>query len=218
MRYRDRTHAGMALAGMLGALSLGKATVLAVPNGGVPVAIQIAEALGIPLGVEIVRKLQIPGNAEAGFGAVSSSGHVMLNQPLVDHLGLGKKVIEGIVAATLDEIHRRAKVFGAPAPPVKGRTAILVDDGLASGFTMAAAASSVSKRGPKKIIVAAPTAPLSSVMWLRDRDDIDDIVCPDIRDVHPFAVAEAYDDWYDLSTEEAANELKRFISEINRNK
>jgi putative phosphoribosyl transferase len=155
----DRPHAGRVLAGMLCGLSGRKCAVLAVPNGGVPVGIEIARALRAPLGVEIVRKLQIPGNTEAGFGAATSGGDLILNRILVKALRLGPDQVRSIAAATADEIRRRQALFGAAPQPVEGRTVILTDDGLASGFTMVAAARSVRRRGPASVIVAVPTAP-----------------------------------------------------------
>lgn len=213
MRFTDRSQAGRALAGMLRGLSGKDCTVLAIPNGGVPVGIEIARGLGARLGVEIVRKLQIPGNTEAGFGAVTSGGDIVLNRILVKALRLGPKQVQKAAAATLDEIRRRQALFCAAAQPVEGRTVILTDDGLASGFTMVAAARSVRRRGPASVIVAVPTAPESSV--LRVEKVVDRVVCPDVRRALSFAVADAYEDWYDLATEEAAELFREWQSTNN---
>ncbi len=213
MRFTDRSQAGRALAGMLRGLSGKDCTVLAIPNGGVPVGIEIARGLGARLGVEIVRKLQIPGNTEAGFGAVTSGGDVILNRILVKALRLGPKQVQNIAASTLEEIRRRQALFCAAAQPVEGRAVILTDDGLASGFTMVAAARSVRRRGPASVIVAVPTAPESSV--LRVEKFVDRVVCPDVRRALSFAVADAYEDWYDLSTEEAAELFREWQSTNN---
>jgi len=213
MRFLDRSQAGRALAGMLRGLSGRDCTVLAVPNGGVPVGIEIARALGAPLGVEIVRKLQIPGNTEAGFGAVTSGGDIILNQILVRALRLGPEQVRKAAAATMEEIERRQALFGAGGRPVDGRTVVLTDDGLASGFTMVAAARSVRRRGPASVIVAVPTASESSV--LRVEKVVDRVVCPDVSRALSFSVADAYEDWYDLTTEEAAELFRNWQSTNN---
>jgi len=213
MRFMDRSQAGRALAGMLRGLSGKDCTVLAIPNGGVPVGIEIARGLGARLGIEIVRKLQIPGNTEAGFGAVTSGGDLILNQILVKALRLGPEQVRRIAAATKEEIGRRQALFGAGGPPVEGRTVILTDDGLASGFTMVAAARSVRRRGPASVIVGVPTAPKESV--LRVGKVVDRVVCPDVRRALSFAVADAYEDWYDLTTEEAAELFREWVATNN---
>jgi predicted phosphoribosyltransferase len=213
LRFKDRTHAGRALAGMLRGPAVRECTVLAVPNGGIPVGIEIANSLRAPLGVEIVRKLQIPQNSEAGFGAMTSSGGLILNQILVKALRLGPEQVRKIKAATMHEIERRKALFGAPDRAIGGRTVILTDDGLASGFTMVAAARSVRRQGPKKVIVAVPTAPESSIA--RVEKVADQVVCPDIRRALSFAVADAYDHWYDLTTDEAAELFREWQATKN---
>jgi len=213
MRFQDRRHAGQVLFGLLRGLAGQDCTVLAVPNGGVPVGIELANGLGAPLGVEIVRKLQIPGNPEAGFGAITSRGDIILNQILVKALRLGPEQVRGIAAATMQEITRRMAFFGSPEQAIEGRTVILTDDGLASGFTMVAAARSVRRRRPKKVIVAVPTAPQSSVA--RVEKVADRVACPDIRRTLCFAVADAYEDWYDLTTEDASELFREWQSTNN---
>jgi predicted phosphoribosyltransferase len=210
LRFQDRVHAGKVLAGMLRGLAGRDCTVLAIPNGGVPVGIQIAGALGADIGVEFVRKLQVPGNTEAGFGAVTSQGDVILNQFLVRALRLGRDRIRQIASATLEEIRRRQREFGNAEPAIEKRTAILTDDGLASGFTMVAAARSVRRRGPDKIVVAVPTAHFESVG--RVQKVVDRVVCPDVRRGPSFAVADAYEDWYDLTTAETADMLREHLA------
>ncbi len=210
MRFPDRIHAGKVLAAMLRGLAGKGCTVLAIPNGGVPVGIQIAGALDADIGVEIVRKLQIPGNPEAGFGAVTSQGDIILNQVLVKALRLGQDQIRRIASAAVDEIRRRQREFGMPEPRIEKRTVILTDDGLASGFTMVAAARSVRRRAPQRIIVAIPTAPKDSIERLENVADR--VFCPDIRSTLSFAVADAYESWYDLTTGEAAEMLKDHLA------
>ena len=207
--FRDRTHAGQVLAGMLAGLAGKDRVVMAIPNGGVPVGIELARELGAPLGVEIVRKLQIPGNTEAGFGAVTSGGDVILNRMLVRALGLRPEQVREITAATMGGIAQRKALFGTTSQPVGGKTVILTDDGLASGFTMVAAARSVLRRGPKQVMVAVPTASAGAAE--RVARVVQRLVCPDIRRGPVFAVADAYEDWYDLDTEEAAGIYRQFV-------
>ncbi|MEM4729202.1 MAG: phosphoribosyltransferase family protein [Thermoplasmata archaeon] len=210
-RYRNRSHAGRVLAESLKDLAGQPCTVLAVPNGGVPVGIEIARALGAELGIELVRKLQIPGNTEAGFGAMSLGGGVVLNRELVFLLGLREADIRKAQEATKEELERRRAEFGPVEAPVEGRVVVLTDDGLASGYTMLAAVRSVRARSPSKIVVAVPTAPPESVRMVGA--EADRIVCPDVRSGGPFAVADAYEDWYDLTTREAVEALAAFLSE-----
>jgi putative phosphoribosyl transferase len=213
LRFRDRTHAGQVLASMLSGLPGRECTVLAIPNGGVPVGIRIAASLGAELGVEIVRKVQIPGNTEAGFGAVTSQGDLILNRILVRALRLTDVQVRRAAAATAGEIRHRQEQFGPSDPKLEGRTVILTDDGLASGFTMLAAARSVKRRGPAKLIIAVPTAPADSIA--RVQRAVDRVVCPNVRSVLSVAVADAYESWYDLSTEEAAEMLRDFLGARN---
>jgi len=209
MLFCDREHAGRVLAGLLGDLEGRGCVVLAIPNGGVPVGIRIADELRADLGVVIVRKLQVPGNTEAGFGAVTSRGDTILNEELVPHLGLDGETIKRIADRTLDEVRRRHKEFGVADIDIRGRTVILVDDGLASGFTMIAAVRSVRGRGPKRVIVAVPTASARAVTLVAS--EADRFVCPDVKDGPSFAVAEAYEDWYDLTIREASAMLQAWL-------
>lgn len=206
MLFYDREHAGRVLAGLLKDLDDSGCVVLAIPNGGVPVAIQIADALHAELGVEIVRKLQVPGNTEAGFGAVTSGGDIILNEQLVRQLGLDGATIRTIADRTLEEVRRRQREFGAAPIKLWGRTVILVDDGLASGYTMMAAARSVRRRGPKQVIVAVPTSSAHAAALVAG--EADRFVCPDVREGPAFAVADAYEDWYDLTVHEASAMLQ----------
>ena len=199
--FSDRDEAGRVLGRMLAeACGDGVDTiVLGIPMGGVPVAVRVAEALQSPMDLVIVRKIQIPGNTEAGFGAMTQEGDVFLNEPLMARLNLSEHDVErqaDRVRAQLDE-RNRALRGGSPFPQLSGKTVILVDDGLASGFTMKAAVYMVNKRGASKPVVAGPTAPRRTVDALAAA--IDEIYCPNIREVSAFAVADAYENWFDLS-------------------
>lgn len=206
-KYRDRNEAGKVLASELLEYKDKGVTVLAVPNGGVPVASVIAKELHADLYLMIVRKLQIPSNTEAGFGALTSDGFLLFNHRLIDSLHLSKDDIEKQREKAYQSIRSRQKYFGDRAILLclKDRTIILVDDGLASGFTMEAAVKSVKSRGAKGIIIAVPTSSLSAFQRLKPQAD--KIICPDISRLPVFAVADAYRNWYDLDEAEALSLL-----------
>jgi predicted phosphoribosyltransferase len=176
--------------------------VLSIPSGGVPVGLQASVKLDCPMDLMIVRKLQIPGNPEAGFGAVTSEGTLFLNERLLGEIQLTPSQIEVQAKKVRAELERQKKLFRRSEDPaaVAGRSVILVDDGLASGYTMMASVHDVRQRGAAKIVVAIPTAPESSIE--RMLEGTDDIFCPNVREGPFFAVAEAYEHWYDLSHEE----------------
>lgn len=210
--YRDRTHAGRVLAEELQVIidpdSLHM--VIAIPNGGVAVAEPIAQTLDTGLDIIIVRKLQIPHNPEAGFGALTSFGDVILNDGLVRSLGLDEKTIEQAIAETKNQISERQRFYShfvGVSNPTHAHV-ILVDDGLASGYTMIAAIQSLRRFSVKSITVAVPTAHDSSVE--RVRPLVDQLVCPRIESGWNFAVAEAYEHWYDVPDGEVLEILNRF--------
>ncbi len=208
--FRDRFQAGNLLAQKLGEYS-GKdnVIVLAIPAGGVPVGYSIAKELAVPMDVVIVRKAQIPWNTEAGFGAITWDGETVLNEPLVEQLGLTREEIEESILITKRNIQERLRKFrgDSPLPQLRDKVIILVDDGLASGFTMLATARTARKRRPKRIVVAVPTASLGAVELLMS--EVDEIVCLNIRSGPSFAVADAYENWYDLTDEEVLKILKK---------
>jgi putative phosphoribosyl transferase len=201
--FRDRFQAGKLLAEKLREYYREEnVIVLAIPAGGVPVGNMIAKELVVPMDVVIVRKAQIPWNTEAGFGAVTWDGETVLNEPLVEQLGLTNEELEESISKTKRNIQERLRKFRGdkPLPQLRDKVIILVDDGLASGFTMLATARSARKRQPKKIIVAVPTASLGAVELLMF--EVDEIVCLNIRSGSSFAVADAYENWYDLTDED----------------
>ena len=208
--FRDRFQAGSLLAQKLREYC-GKENVivLAIPAGGVPVGYMVAKELGVPMDVVIVRKAQIPWNTEAGFGAVTWDGETVLNEPLVEQLGLTKEEIEESISKTKRNIQERLRKFRGdkPMPQLRDKVVILVDDGLASGFTMLAAARSARKSIPKNIVVAVPTASLGAIELLMP--EVDKIACLNIRSGPSFAVADAYENWYDLTDEEVLKILKK---------
>ncbi len=207
--FRDRFEAGKILSQELVEFAGNKdVIVLAVPAGGVPVGYIIAKILGVPMDVVVVRKVQVPWAPEAGFGAVTWDNKVFLNERLVKQLGLKEQDIQTAITETKKNIQDRLKRFrgNVPMPKLVGKTVIIVDDGLASGFTMLAAERSVRDRAPQKIVVAVPTASLGAIELLAS--EVDQIVCLNIRSGSLFAVADAYLNWYDLTDEEVQKILK----------
>ncbi len=202
--FKDRFEAGGLLTMMLQAEypHMNEMIVLAIPAGGVPVGIKIKEGLDLAFDLIIVRKLKIPGNPEAGFGAMAMDGTVFLNERLLARLHLSDSEIEDEKRRVSRELEKRNADFrqSRPFPALGGKRVILVDDGLASGFTMLASIDMVRKAGASEIIVAVPTAPQSSIDLISAV--VDKIYCPNIRTTSFFAVAEAYKHWYDLNAGE----------------
>lgn len=209
--FKDRLDAGRELAERLVGLAGEDSIVLAVPRGGVPIGFAIAERLDCPLDLIIPRKLPIPDNPEAGFGAVLGDGTVVLNEPLLRSLHLPKADIEAITNEVVAEVRRREREYrqGAPPPELGGKQVILVDDGLASGYTMIAAAQSVRRQAPIKVIVAVPVSPVSSIQ--RVRPFVDDLVCLIAKQTFSFAVASFYRDFADLTDDEVRQYIGRAI-------
>jgi len=201
-RYPDRRAAGQALAARLGHCArLPGAIVLALPRGGVPVAHEVARELGLPLDVFIVRKLGVPRHEELAMGAIASGGVRVLNRQVIDDLGLTQDVIEAVTAAELAELHRRERLYRAHRPPLdlRGRTVILIDDGLATGSTMRAAVAAVREQAAARVIVAVPVAPPDTCDTLARQAD--EVICP-LRP-HDFeAVGRWYEDFAQTTDEE----------------
>jgi putative phosphoribosyl transferase len=177
-RFRDREQAGRVLAEALREYA-GRpdVIVLGLPRGGVPVAAEVARELGAPLDVFVVRKLGVPGHPELAMGAIGSGGVRVLNESVVRPLGIPERVIDRVTAEEQRELERRERLFRGdrPAPDLKGRIVILVDDGLATGSTMRAAVEALRKLGPARIVVAVPVgAPETCEEF---RHEVDDVVC-----------------------------------------
>lgn len=177
-RFRDRVDAGRALAADLSAYAgRDDVLVLALPRGGVPVGYEVARALGAPLDVFIVRKLGVPGHEELAMGAIASGGVRVLNESVVGPLRIPESIIDSVAAREQAELERREREYrdGRPAPDVSGRTVILVDDGLATGATMRAAAEALRLQGPARVVVAVPVSAAESCEEFREQ--VDEIVC-----------------------------------------
>jgi putative phosphoribosyl transferase len=205
--FRDREDAGRQLGDRLAQLQFQDLLVLAIPCGGVPVAVQIADRLHAALDLMVVRKLQIPWNPEAGFGALAPDGTILLNPELTPHLHLSEADIEEVRTQTMTEIRRRMKLFRGTqaAPRLAERTVVLVDDGLASGYTMLVAAQSARKALPRRLVVAVPVASAGAARLLRPA--CDSFVALHVSPALPFAVADFYEQWYDLTDEDVLRHL-----------
>jgi erythromycin esterase-like protein/predicted phosphoribosyltransferase len=207
--FRDRREAGRLLAAKLAAYAhRPDVLVLALPRGGVPVAYEVARALGVPLDVFIVRKLGVPGHEELAMGAVAMGGARVLNKQIVDRLGIPDYLIEAVAAREQKELARRERLYrgGRPRPDVHGRTVILVDDGLATGATMHAAIEALRQQQPGRIVVAVPTASPETCEEMRAMAD--EVICAITPE--PFhAVGQWYQDFSQTTDEEVRGLLAR---------
>jgi putative phosphoribosyl transferase len=204
--FRDRSHAGRVLAGMLGKYRKTASVVLAVPAGGVAVGAVLAKELGLSLDVAVVSKITFSWNSEAGYGAVAFDGTVLLNEDLLSRYHLGDEEIEAGTRKTEEKVRRRMKAFRGdrPLPDFKGPV-ILVDDGLASGFTLRVAILALRKAGTAEIVLAIPTAHSESIRTIPE--EVEGVYCPNLRRGLSFAVADAYEEWRDLDEEEVSKIL-----------
>jgi putative phosphoribosyl transferase len=209
--FNDRHDAGRQLGELMRTLpNLRDPVVLAIPAGGVPIGTEIARAIHAGFALAVVRKIQIPGNTEAGFGAVTWDNRIVINELLLPVLGMRKSEIDAAVAATRKNVSERLLKFtaGRPFPDVAGKTVILADDGLASGFTMLAAIQSLRELSPGQILVAVPTASRSTADSIAEH--VDTVICLNIRSGPRFAVAEAYKHWFDMSDNEVIAEISLY--------
>jgi putative phosphoribosyl transferase len=179
--------------------------VLGIPRGGVPVAYQVARALDLPLDVFVLRKLGVPGREELAFGAIGSGGVRVLDREIVAALGLSQLDIEAVTRAEKIELTRRERLYRGGRPPldVRGKTVILVDDGIATGSSLRAGVLALRQMQPAAIVIAAPVAPPSTVNRLRP--EVDDIVCVETPGTF-YGVGQFYGDFLQVSDEEV-NEL-----------
>jgi predicted phosphoribosyltransferase/pimeloyl-ACP methyl ester carboxylesterase len=208
-RFRDRVHAGQVLASRLTAhRNRRDVLVLALPRGGVPVAFEVAKFLKAPLDVYLVRKLGVPGHEELAFGAIASGNVRVLNEGIVRQLGIPDVVIEAVAAHEGRELARREREYRGdrPAPDVRDRVAILVDDGLATGASMRAAALALRRQGAARIVVAVPAGARETCAAFRD--EVDEVVCATTPE--PFyAVGQSYEDFSQTTDEEVRQLLRR---------
>ncbi|MCX8049399.1 MAG: phosphoribosyltransferase [Methylohalobius sp.] len=207
--FADRTEAGQRLAEALSRYAGRRdLLVLALPRGGVPVAFEVAERLGAELDVIVVRKLGVPYQEELAMGAIASGGAKVLNQDVIASIGLSEDEIETVAQREAQELARRERIFRGerPFPQVKGRTVILVDDGLATGATMRAAVAALRQLEPSAIVVAVPVAPPDTAARLRA--EVDDLVCLATPEAF-YAVGQWYVDFSQLSDEDVRDLLAK---------
>jgi predicted phosphoribosyltransferase len=212
--FRDRTEGGRMLAEKLRAYANHPdVLVLALPRGGVPVAYEVARALNAPLDVFLVRKLGVPGHEEFAMGAIATGGVRVLNEQVVRALGIPDYVVEAVAAKEQQELARRERLYrGDRAPPdVRGKTVILVDDGLATGSTMQAAVRALRQQNASRIVVGVPVAAPETCELLRQ--EVDDIICAVTPE--PFrAVGLWYEDFSQTTDEEVRDLLERANEQV----
>ncbi len=209
-RFENRYDAGRQLADKLGEYKGQSVVVLAVPNGGVPVGLEVALALEAELDLVISRKIPLPLTPEAGFGAVADDGTVILNEEVVKRVGLSPHQINYQINQVRVEIRRRSLLYrkDKPLTVVGDKTVMITDDGLASGFTMMAAVESVRRRQPREILVAIPVT--SAVALEQVRKVADKVITLATGTMAKFYIADFYRYWHDLSDAEALQCLKEW--------
>jgi len=210
--FRDRRHAGAFLAARIQAYAnRPNLLILALPRGGVPVAFEVAQALRAPLDLFLVRKLGVPGHEELAMGAIASGGVQVLNRDVVDMLHLSPADIDLVAARELQELERRENAYrGDRSPPALAhRTIILVDDGLATGASMRAAAEALRRRDVERIVVAVPVA--SSHTCAEIKNLVDDLVCA-MTPTHFRAVGQ----WYQDFDQTSDDEVRDLLAQANR--
>lgn len=211
MRFRDRREAGRRLAARLGEYAnRPDVIVLALTCGGVPVAYEIADAIGAPLDVFLVRRLVVPWSEELAMGAIATGGVSVLNENVVRYLDISDETVEEVTHRERHELERRERLYrgGRPAPDLYGRTIILVDDGLAPGSTMRAACVAVRAHRPAQVVVAAPIAARATCELFNEV--VDGIVCARKMAPDPYYVVTLwYDDFFQTTDEEARKLLEQ---------
>jgi predicted phosphoribosyltransferase len=207
--FQDRTHAGQVLARMLEADDKQAGIILAVPAGGVPIGVVMAEKTGLDFDVAVVSKITLPWNTEAGYGAVAFDGTVKLNKDLVRRVNLTAEDVKKGIEKTTAKVARRVKKLRGRKlfPDLGNRSAILVDDGLASGFTMRVAVTALRNAGAGRIVVAVPTGHRRSVEMIAR--EVDKLYCANIRGGLSYAVASAYRHWSDVAEEDVVKILEQ---------
>ncbi|MHB8522389.1 MAG: phosphoribosyltransferase [Limisphaerales bacterium] len=206
--FRNRTEAGRLLAGRLaGYANREDVLALALPRGGVPVAVEVARRLRAPLDVFVVRKLGVPGREELAMGAIATGGVRVLNSEVLDQLNIPQRVIDLVAAREERELQRRERAYRGdrPAPKVDGAVVLLIDDGMATGATMRAAALALRQQHPARIVIAVPTAAASTCEEVKaEADEVVALMMPE-----PFyGVGRWYEDFSQTTDEEVRGLLE----------
>lgn len=207
--FRDRRDAGQKLAQeLMGYANRPDVLVLALPRGGVPVAFEVAKALKAPLDIFLVRKLGVPGHEELAMGAIASGGVRVLNDTVVDALNIPDRLIDAVAEKEQRELERRERAYRGdrPKPEVRGKTVILVDDGLATGASMRAAVEALRAQDPAGIVVAVPTAAPETCEAFEDT--VEEVVCAETPQPF-FGVGFWYQDFSQTTDEEVRTLLAR---------
>lgn len=211
-KFENRHEAGKELAGKLSKYkNRSDIIILALPRGGVPVAYEFALALNASLDVFLVRKLGLPGREELAIGAIASGGVQILNQDIVYALGIDQATINSVIQQELKELQRREQIYrgNRPAPDVKDRTVIVVDDGLATGASMRAAVTGLRAQSPARIVVAVPAAAPQAIDLLKSNvDELVYVMAPD-----PFY---GVGKWYEDFSQTTDEEVRSLLDEANR--
>ena len=210
-QFKDRYEAGRALATRLASFAnRPDVLVLALPRGGVPVAAEVAKSLNVPLDVFVVRKLGLPDHRELAMGAIATGGVRVLNRDVVEGLGIPDLVIDAVAAEEQEELSRRQHTYrdDLPAPEVKGKTIILVDDGIATGSTMMAAVAALRQLEAGRIIVAAPVIAQSTFYEIHNAaDGVAAVIAPE----EFYGVGQ----WYEDFSQTSDAEVRRLLAETN---
>jgi putative phosphoribosyl transferase len=206
--FADRRDAGQQLAADLRHLQASDPVIIGLPRGGVPVAVEVAERLGAPLDIIVVRKLGCPWQPELGIGALAEGSVRVINEVLVRELDMTQEQLEEVTAREEVELTRRVRRYRGDRPPidVSDRTVIIVDDGLATGYTARAAIEALRQHGAARTVIAVPVAPEDGAAHLRDVAD--DVVAV-ITWPFFFAIGDAYDDFSQLTDEDVVSILGR---------
>ncbi|MBE9515405.1 MAG: phosphoribosyltransferase [Proteobacteria bacterium] len=207
--FVGREHAGKILAGMLESYQGSDAIVLGIPAGGMPVAAVVASELKLELNFIVVKKVTPPDNTEFGYGAIAADGSLRINENLPPRLGLSESEVQHGITIARNKVQQRERMFRQhlPTTRLQGRDVILVDDGLATGVTYQTAIDSLHKQGVNSIIGAIPTAHQQSLTQMAQQ--LDRIYCANVRAGLRYAVAEAYEQWHDVSDEEVIALLRQ---------
>lgn len=209
MIFADRAEAGQMLAErLMSYANRDDVIVLGIPRGGVPVAFEIAQALGAPLDIFVARKLGVPTQEELAFGAIASGGVRVLNPGVIQPLGISARDIEAATIREQKELERREHLYRGSRPPLKvqGRTVILVDDGIATGSSIEAAIAALRQLNPARLVVAAPVVPIETTKRLMQ--EADELVCVQVPRSFR-AIGQFYEDFLPVADQDVAALLRR---------